>query len=102
MATEKDEAYVIPTSGTTGVPKGVPITHANLKAFFGGMVGGGVWELKLDFGPGYRVYFGQDGADLVRLLVGGDKTSQRKDISKAQQYWTEYKNGDKDVAKKRT
>jgi putative addiction module killer protein len=59
-----------------------------------------VSELKFDVGPGYRVYFGQDGVDLILLLVGGDKGSQRKGISKAQQYWTEYKSGDKNGTKK--
>ena len=63
-------------------------------------VGSGVMELRLDFGPGYRVYFGLDGADLVLLLVGGDKGSQRRDISRAQQFWLEYKKGSKDGTKK--
>ena len=39
------------------------------------------------FGPGYRIYFGQDGATLVLLLVGGSKGTQAKDIRRAQQYW---------------
>ena len=43
-------------------------------------VGGGVWEARLDFGPGYRLYFGKDGA-------GGDKASQSKDIAAAKHYW---------------
>ena len=53
-------------------------------------VGGGVWEARLDFGPGYRVYFGRSGRELVLLLLGGDKSSQRKDISCAKQYWATY------------
>ena len=44
---------------------------------------GGVVELKIDFGPGYRVYFVQRGSALVLLLVGGDKTTQQQDINTA-------------------
>ncbi|NCA89391.1 MAG: type II toxin-antitoxin system RelE/ParE family toxin [Gammaproteobacteria bacterium] len=43
----------------------------------------GVSELKIDFGPGYRVYYTQRGNHLLLLLVGGDKSSQEKDIAKA-------------------
>ncbi len=46
---------------------------------------GGVSELKIDFGPGYRVYYTQRGEQLLLLLIGGDKSSQVKDIAKAQQ-----------------
>lgn len=45
---------------------------------------GGVSELRIDFGPGYRVYYTQRGQRLLLLLVGGDKSSQEKDIVKAQ------------------
>jgi len=44
-----------------------------------------VSELKIDFGPGYRVYYTQRGEQLLLLLIGGDKSSQAKDIAKAQQ-----------------
>lgn len=54
-------------------------------------VGEGVMELKIDFGPGYRVYFGQVGKKLVILLNGGDKGSQRRDIKTAHDYWADYK-----------
>ena len=54
-------------------------------------VGEGVIELRLHFGPGYRVYFGQDGDVLVILLCGGDKRTQPRDIATAKQYWQSYK-----------
>jgi putative addiction module killer protein len=54
-------------------------------------LGGGVAELKLDYGPGYRVYFGQDGATLVILLGGGTKTRQDDDIATAKSRWSDYK-----------
>jgi putative addiction module killer protein len=53
-------------------------------------VGGGVWELRIDYGPGYRVYYAQSGTDIILLLCGGDKTTQTADIRLAQAYWTEY------------
>jgi putative addiction module killer protein len=55
-------------------------------------VGGGVMELRVDFGPGYRVYFGEDGPRIVVLLCGGDKSSQSKDIENAKSFWAEYLN----------
>lgn len=54
-------------------------------------VGGGVAELKLDFGPGYRIYFGQDGETLIILLAGGTKRRQNEDIATARARWAEYK-----------
>ena len=54
-------------------------------------VGQGVLELRMDFGPGYRVYFGRDGAALILLLGGGTKRRQQKDIAAAQTLWSEYK-----------
>jgi putative addiction module killer protein len=53
-------------------------------------VGDGVWEARLAFGPGYRIYFGKRGAELVLLLLGGDKGTQRKDIKQAKLYWATY------------
>jgi putative addiction module killer protein len=53
-------------------------------------VGEGVSELRMFFGPGYRVYFGEHGNDLVVLLCGGDKDSQTQDIKTAKLYWKEY------------
>ncbi len=54
-------------------------------------VGEGVFEYRIDFGPGYRVYFGQDGPNLVILLTGGTKKRQQRDIVTAQAYWRDYK-----------
>ncbi len=54
-------------------------------------VGDGVFELRIHFGAGYRIYFGQDGKSLVILLCGGSKGSQNKDILLAQDYWEDYK-----------
>ena len=54
-------------------------------------VGNGVTELKLDFGPGYRIYFGQDGNTLVILLAGGTKKRQSEDIAAAKARWIDYK-----------
>jgi len=54
-------------------------------------VGGGVSELRMDFGPGYRAYMGRDGNRVVLLLCGGDKKTQKKDIETAKSYWKDYK-----------
>jgi len=54
-------------------------------------VGGGVSEAKIKFGPGYRVYFGKDGATIVVLLGGGTKTRQAKDVADARARWHDYK-----------
>ncbi|MCL4840277.1 MAG: type II toxin-antitoxin system RelE/ParE family toxin [Bryobacteraceae bacterium] len=53
--------------------------------------GSGVYELKIDFGPGYRVYFGRDGARIVLLLGGSTKKRQNAAITAAQAAWTGYK-----------
>lgn len=54
-------------------------------------VGAGVFELKIDFGPGYRVYFGKDGNEIVILLGGGTKKRQHSDIRVAHDHWQNYK-----------
>jgi putative addiction module killer protein len=54
-------------------------------------VGGGVYELKIGFGPGYRVYFGKDGERIVILLGGSSKKRQSGAIAAAKAAWAEYK-----------
>ena len=55
-------------------------------------IGQGIYEMRLHFGPGYRIYFGQVDNVVVVLLCGGDKGSQVKDVKRAKEYWTDYKN----------
>ena len=50
----------------------------------------GVYELRFQFGPGYRVYFGEDGDTVVVILGGGDKSTQNRDIDTAKACWKEY------------
>jgi putative addiction module killer protein len=50
-----------------------------------------IWEIILDIGPGYRIYYGKKGTAIVLLLVGGEKKTQERDIEKAKQYWLEGK-----------
>ena len=54
-------------------------------------VGGGVLEYRIDFGPGYRIYFGRDGDALIILLGGGTKARQQRDIEAAVALWREYR-----------
>jgi len=54
-------------------------------------VGGGIQEYRIDFGPGYRIYFGRDGERLVILLGGGTKKRQQDDIRRAQALWADYR-----------
>jgi putative addiction module killer protein len=54
-------------------------------------IGEGLSELRLFFGPGYRVYFGEDAGNIVVILCGGDKANQSRDIEAAKVYWKEYK-----------
>ena len=56
-------------------------------------VGKGVWEARILFGPGYRVYFGKEDGRIILLLFAGDKSTQSRDIKKAQTYWEEYLEG---------
>lgn len=54
-------------------------------------IGGGLFEYKIDFGPGYRIYFGKDGESIVIILGGGKKKRQQQDINTAKAYWQDYK-----------
>lgn len=60
-------------------------------------IGSGVYEYVIDFGPGYRVYFGKDGEQLVILLGGGSKKRQQKDINRAIELWEDYKHRKKEL-----
>jgi putative addiction module killer protein len=59
-------------------------------AFSAVVVGMGVWEFRIDFGPGYRVYFGQESDDVVVILNGGSKKTQSSDIASAKVYWKDW------------
>lgn len=54
-------------------------------------IGEGLSELRIHYGPGYRVYFGKEGQQVFLLLCGGDKSTQSKDIKKAKEYWKDHK-----------
>lgn len=71
---------------TTALERMEDGNFSNVKA-----VGAGVSEYKVNFGPGYRIYFGMDGATLVILLCGGSKQGQSDDVADAKAYWTDYK-----------
>jgi putative addiction module killer protein len=71
---------------TTALTRLAGGNSSNLKG-----VGSGLFEYKIDFGPGYRIYFGKDGERLVILFGGGSKVRQQADIAAAQASWQEYK-----------
>lgn len=58
-------------------------------------IGDGLSELRMFFGSGYRVYFGEDAENIVVVLCGGDKSTQNQDIEDAKAYWKEYLSGEK-------
>lgn len=64
------------------------LTLGNLGDYDG--VGEGVIELRIRYGPGYRLYCGMKGNTLIIMLCGGDKSSQQKDIKRAKEYWHDY------------
>jgi len=77
-------------------PAAAKVTTALLRMEIGNFsnvkgVGSGVYEYRIDFGPGYRIYFGKDGDRLVILLGGGSKKRQQRDIAEAIARWSEYK-----------
>lgn len=67
----------------------VRMEHGNLSN--AKSVGHGIFECRIDFGPGYRIYFGRDGDRLIVLFGGGTKKRQRTDIERATELWGEYK-----------
>ena len=77
--------------------KGKAIIKARIKRVSTGnlgdyrSVGEGVYELKIQFGCGYRIYFAKVGATIVLLLCGGDKSTQEQDIQTAKKYWQDYR-----------
>lgn len=71
---------------TTAVHRMAQGNFSNVKG-----VGAGVYEYRIFFGPGYRIYFGKDGDQLVILLAGGSKKRQDVDIASAKRHWSEYK-----------
>ncbi len=75
----------------------VRMEHGNLSNAKG--VGGGVYETRIDFGPGYRLYFGKDGEKVVILVGGGTKRQQQKDIDVARTRWSDYKRRKKERTK---
>lgn len=76
--------------------------RARLDRFMAGNLGDhkslldGLWEARLAFGPGYRIYFGKDGETMIVLLGGGSKATQRQDIWRARQAWRDYLDGEQD------
>lgn len=105
--------YVLPTgqqpvedwlAGLTDV-KGRAKIRARINRFRAGnpgnfrMVGPGILELKIDFGPGYRLYYAKVGDKIILLLCGGDKTTQSTDIKTAGEYLSDYKRRTKENEK---
>ncbi len=54
-------------------------------------VGEGVYELRIDYGPGYRIYYGNIDQTIILLLCGGDKDTQEKDVDRSKQFWNDFK-----------
>jgi putative addiction module killer protein len=84
--------------GTLGAPVRARVQARVLRFELGNLgdsksVGEGVWEARLAFGPGYRLYFGRQGKTVILLLLGGDKGSQTRDIRRAKRYWADFLEG---------
>src|SRR3990172_2511143 len=62
--------------------------------------GEGVWELRIDWGPGYRVYYARSGERIILLLLGGDKRKQDADIKQAKEYWRDHQQRTKTQGKR--
>jgi putative addiction module killer protein len=87
---------VLTPNGSINAPAAAKVATAIVRMEQGNLsnskgIGGGVFECRIDFGPGYRIYFGKDGDALVILLGGGTKKRQEKDIVNAKILWKEYK-----------
>jgi putative addiction module killer protein len=84
------------------------VVDARIARFRGGNfgdsrpIGGGASENRIHFGPGYRLYYGIDGMDLVILLCGGDKSTQGTDIACARKYWDDYRQRRREAKTKKT
>lgn len=63
-------------------------------------VGDGAWELRIDWGPGYRVYYARSGHRIILLLCGGDKRTQQADIKRAKEHWHDYQERTKQKEKR--
>jgi putative addiction module killer protein len=63
-------------------------------------VGEGVYELRIEYGPGYRVYYAKEGNIVILLLCGGDKSTQQEDITRARRYWIDYQQAGEEGRKK--
>ena len=61
-------------------------------------IGEGLSELRIHYGPGYRVYYGKEQPHVYLLLCGGDKSAQSKDITKAKEYWKDHKRRNETLA----
>lgn len=77
--------------------KGKQIIFLRLRRLYLGNFGdcqpidGGVFELRIHYGPGYRLYFGRHQNQIILILCGGDKASQRNDIARAEYFWSDFK-----------
>ena len=80
------------TNPAATMAKDAAVTFDGVSKNFGDVkaLGADLYELRLFFGPGYRVYFGEHRGRLILILHGGDKSSQTRDIKKARDYWKNY------------